>query len=232
MQYEFKHVGGPKWAAVDENGETVREFKGKRADAEAEFEEFVAGLGDVEASDESVDVQKASTEEREVPKLNPDGLTGLAKTAALNEQVDTVFVESEYKLASGIHNEANKVYNVPDGWQAAWATPRHIDQGRHANYLRERGYRPVYRDEMGTDMYEDEIYVAYVDDSDSEYVFMNGAQLFIGPSERLAKLRQTEYDNHMAALNSKQEEDRELAEDLGGHLKTQRDSSTYNPMRN
>lgn len=230
MQYEFKHVGGPKWAAVDENGETVREFKGKRADAEAEFEEFVASLGDVEASDESVDVQEASTEEREVPKLNPDGLSGLAKTAALNEQVDTVFVESEYKLASGIHNEANKVYNVPSGWQAAWATPVHIDGGRHANYLRERGYRPVYNDEMGTDMYGDAMYVAYLDESDSEYVFMNGAQLFIGPTERLEKIRRAEYDQHVADLSSKQEGVQEVASPIGGQMRTESKSSTYNPM--
>jgi len=178
-------------------------------------------------------VVEASAEAKSIVSLpDPSKLSGRAKTAALNAQTNQVFVPGEYSLQSGIHNEANKVYNVPEGWQAAWGTPRHIDGGRHANYLRERGYRPVYRDEMGTDMYGDELYVAFVDDSDSDYVFMNGAQLFIGPSERLAQMRKTEYDDHMATLNSKQEEDRELADSLGGNLKTQRESSTYNPMRN
>jgi hypothetical protein len=143
-----------------------------------------------------------------------------------------VFVEGEWVSKSGVSNEANRVYNVPEGYQPAWATPRNIDGGRHANFLRERGYRPVYRDEMGDDMYGDELYVAFLDESDSDFVFMGGAQLFIGPSERLDKIRKAEYDAHMAAFNSKQEEDREFAEDrLGGELRTNRESSVYNPMR-
>jgi len=97
--------------------------------------------------------------------------------------------------------------------------------------VRERGYRPVYKDEMGTDMYGSEMYVAFMDDTDSEFVFMSGAQLFVGPAGRLEKIRKAEYDAHMAAFNSKQEENQEFAESLGGSLKTQRDSSVYNPMR-
>lgn len=234
MSIELKHLGGPKWVAIDEEGNHVQEFQGKKADVIPEFESWLA---DQEGLDEDPVVEEKPEVKEDIEVVEPDlpdpsGLSGLAKTAALNAQSDTTFVEGEWKLKSGVHNEANHVYNVPDGWQAAWATPRHVDGGRHANYLRERGYRPVYKDEMGTDMYSSDLYVAFMDEHDSEFVFMGGAQLFIGPSERLEKIRQAEYDAHMAAFNSKQEEDREFAEStIGGSLKTQRESSVYNPMR-
>lgn len=244
MSFELKHAGGPKWTVVNENGEVVETFRGKRAEAERLFEDWLAGQSDADSVEDAADasgsepaadepvVETADEPKPEVKLPNPEGLSGLAKTAALNAQMETVVVEGEYRLKSGVHNEANHVYNVPDGWQAAWGTPRHIDGGRHANYLRERGYRPVYRDEMGTDMYGDELYVAYLDETDSDFVFMSGAQLFIGPSEKLARARKNEYDEHMAALNTKQEADREAAENLGGNLRTNRETSTYNPMRN
>lgn len=229
MDYTLKHQGGPTWWAVDENGEQVKKFTGRKADVKAAFDEWVAGQSD---DSEVVDNGNKPEEKKVVEPTLPDPskLTGRAKTAALNAQVDSVFVEGEFQLQSGVQNEANRVHNVPAGWQAAWATPVHIDGGRHAQYLRERGYRPVYSDEMGTDMYGDEIYVAYTDDTDSEFVFMSGAQLFIGPSERLEKIRKAEYDSRMAALNTKQEETRDISAPIGGELKTTRDSSTYNPM--
>jgi len=232
MDIELKHAGGPKWQAINGDGDVLKEWSGKRRDVEPQFTEWLASL-DEEATSAPVEEVVDEVQETSAPVL-PDAskLTGRAKTAALNAQVDSTFVEGEWRLQGGIQNEANRVYNVPEGYQVAWATPRHIDGGRHANYLRERGYRPVYGDEMGTDMYGDELYVAYLDESDSEYVFMGGAQLFIGPAERLAKIRQAEYDAHMAAFNSKQEEDRVMAEEtLGGELRTKRDSSVYNPMR-
>lgn len=240
MGFELKHVGGPKWLAVDEDGVTVHEFKGKKATVIPEFEAWLADreglIEDPVVEGEVVEpvVDDGEREEVEVvePVLpDPAELRGLAKTAALNAQTDSTFIEGEWVLKSGVHNEANHVYNVPDGWQAAWATPVHIDGGRHANYIRERGYRPVYKDEMGSDMYSSELYVAYMDSDDSEFVYMSGAQLFIGPSQRLAKIRRAEYDAHMAAFNSKQEEDQEFAESIGGSLRTQRESSVYNPMR-
>lgn len=244
MSFELKHAGGPKWTVLNEAGEVVETFRGKRAEAEELFNDWLASATVADSVEDAADaddaavvvdepvVETADETQPEVALPDPTNLSGRAKTAALNAQMDTVVVEGEYRVKSGVHNEANHVYNVPDGWQAAWSTPRHIDGGRHANYLRERGYRPVYRDEMGTDMYSDELYVAYLDESDSEFVFMSGAQLFIGPSEKLARARKNEYDSHMAALNSKQEADREFAEDLGGNLRTQRETSTYNPMRN
>lgn len=233
MDIELKHAGGPKWQAVNGNGDVLGEWSGKRRDVEPQFNEWLA-----EREREAESVAEATVddvvEERatKVSLPDPTRLSGRAKTAALNAQQDSVFVEGEWQSKSGVHNEANRVYNVPDGYQAAWATPRNIDGGRHANFLRERGYRPVYRDEMGSDMYGDELYVSFQDETDSEFVFMSGAQLFIGPSETLAKIRRAEYDAHMAAFNSKQEEDREFAEDrLGGELRTSRESSVYNPMR-
>lgn len=286
--FELKHLGGPKWAAINESGERIKEFQGKKPEVLEEYNKWMSTQSvepvpapapepvptpiptpvptpdpvptpeptPVEAPAPEIKAEpvtevvnaetpaepKVDTEtvvepsvvdiNVEPPKLpDPSALSGLAKTAALNAQSDTTFIQGEWTLKSGVHNEANHVYNVPDGWQAAWATPRHVDGGRHANYLRERGYRPVYKDEMGSDMYGSEMYVAYLDDSDSEFVFMSGAQLFIGPAERLAKIRGAEYDAHMAAFNSKQEENQEFAESLGGSLKTQRDSSVYNPMR-
>jgi len=244
MSFELKHAGGPKWTVVNESGEVVETFRGKRAEAEQLFADWLDSQPDVDAVEDAADasdvesaaeqpaVEAADEEKPAVNLPDPSGLSGLAKTAALNAQMETVVVEGEYRSKSGVHNEANHVYNVPDGWQAAWGTPRHIDGGRHANYLRERGYRPVYRDEMGTDMYSDELYVAYLDETDTDFVFMSGAQLFIGPSEKLARARKNEYDEHMAALNTKQEADREAAENLGGNLRTNRETSTYNPMRN
>lgn len=235
MSIELKHAGGPKWQAVNESGEVLNEFSGKRTDVEPEFEAWLAAQSEDNA--EVVVAEDAPVQETQeesipaAPKVNTEGLTGKALTAARNAEVDSTFVEGEWKLQGGVSNEANRVYNVPEGYQVAWSTPRHIDGGRHANYLRERGYRPVYRDEMGTDMYGDALYVAYLDETDSEYTFMGGAQLFIGPSERLAKIRRAEYDAHMAAFNSKQEEDQERAEYIGGELRTKRDSSVYNPMR-
>lgn len=226
--FELRHAGGPKWEAIDEEGNVMRTFQGKKAIVMKEFNEWSQNpvVGDV--VEEVVEEVKPPEKAANLP--DPSKLSGRAKTAALNAQADSVFVEGEWTLKSGVHNEANRVYNLPQGYQAAWATPRHIDGGRHANYLRERGYRPVYRDEMGRDMYEDALYVAYIDESDSEFVFMSGAQLFIGPVEKLAKIREREYDAHMAAFRSKQEDDQEFAESLGGTLQTKRDSSVYNPM--
>lgn len=223
--FELRHAGGPKWEAIDEEGNVVKTFSGKKAEV---LNEFNAWTQNPDGEEEVVEEVAPPAPAVNLP--DPSKLSGRAKTAALNAQADSVFVEGEWTAKSGVHNEANRVYNLPDGYQAAWATPRHIDGGRHANYLRERGYRPVYRDEMGRDMYEDALYVAYIDESDSEFVFMSGAQLFIGPAEKLAKIRQREYDNHMAAFRSKQEDDQEFAESLGGTLQTKRDSSIYNPM--
>lgn len=226
----LKHIGGAKWIAENDAGETVREFNGKRVDVEPEFHAWLETYEEPEVEAQGEDDEVSPVESG--PNLpNPDNLSGRAKTAALNAHVDSTFVEGEWSPKSGVHTEANYVYNVPDGWQAAWSTPRNIDGGRHANYLRERGYRPVYKDEMGADMYGDELYVAYVDESDGDFVFMGGAQLFIGPSERLAKLRRSEYDAHMAAIHSKQEEPENVGAHLGGELRTSRDSSVYNPMR-
>lgn len=230
MGIELKHAGGPKWQAVDGDGVVLEEWQGKRRDVEPQFNEWLSKQEIEEPASEVVEDATPEAVKKELP--DPSKLTGRAKTAALNAQQDTVFVEGEWRSASGVNNEANRVYNVPEGYQVAWATPRNVDGGRHANFLRERGYRPVYRDEMGDDMYGDELYVAFLDEADSEFAFMSGAQLFIGPSDRLAKIRQAEYDAHMAAFNSKQEEDREFAEDrLGGELRTNRESSVYNPMR-
>lgn len=236
MSIELQHKAGAKWIAVNEDGDVLQEFSGKRKDVEPEFEAWLSEQGsthfDAEEEAKAQESEGETPAEVTEPDLpDPDNLTGLAKTAALNAQQDSTFVEGEWSLKSGVHNEANRVYNVPDGWQAAWATPRHVDGGRHANYLRERGYRPVYKDEMGKDMYASEMYIAYMDDEDSEFVFMSGAQLFVGPVGRLEKIRKSEYDAHMAAFNSKQEEDREFAESLGGALNTERESSVYNPMR-
>jgi len=224
--FELRHAGGPKWEAIDEEGNVVKVFSGKKVEVLNEFNAWTVNP-DGEEEEASEDVKPPA---KAVNLPDPSKLSGRAKTAALNAQSDSVFVEGEWTLKSGVHNEANRVYNLPDGYQAAWATPRHIDGGRHANYLRERGYRPVYRDEMGQDMYEDAMYVAFIDESDSEFVFMSGAQLFIGPVEKLAKIRGREYDAHMAAFRSKQEDDQEFAESLGGTLQTKRDSSIYNPM--
>lgn len=224
-EFTLEHKGGPVWLVRNAEDEIVTELKGKKTEVLEQFEQYKAEHASPEVPEEE------PSEEAAKPNLpNPDSLSGRAKTAALNAQVDTTFVEGEYKLSAGVQNEANKVFNVPDGWQPAWATPRHIDGGRHANHLRERGYRPVYRDEMGNDQYEDAMYVAYMDETDSDFVFMGGAQLFIGPSERLAKLRQAEYDAHMAAFTSKPDEFKSEAERYGAQLKTDR-SSTYNPMR-
>mgnify|MGYP001555028613 CR=1 FL=1 len=240
MSVELMHVGGTKWVAMHENGDELAEFKGKKDAAMEQFEAWLHTYEEDMAEDASSDddaslamsVPEVEEPEAVEPSLpDPSSLKGLAKTAALNAQTDTTFVEGEWTLKSGVHNEANKVYNVPAGWQVAWATPRHIDGGRHSNYLRERGYRPVYMEEMGSDMYGSDLYVAFIDESDSEFVFMSGAQLFIGPVGRLEKIRETEYDAHMAAFNSKQDDDREFAESLGGSLRTQRESSVYNPMR-
>ena len=233
MKYELKHAGGPKWWAVDEDGEQIESFSGKKDDVVAAFNAWVeqqTGGGSVDGTVVESDTANETPAQPEPSLPDPSKLTGRAKTAALNAQVNTVFVANEYQLESGIQNEANRVHNVPEGWQAAWATPVQFDGGRHAQYLRERGYRPVYADEMGSDMYGDEIFVAYTDSTDSEFVFMGGAQLFIGPSERLEKIRKAEYDNRMAVLNTKQEETRDVAAPIGGELKTTRDSSTYNPM--
>lgn len=226
--FELRHAGGPKWEATDEEGNVVKVFSGKKAEV---LNQFNAWASNPNGEEEEVEVaEDVKPPAKAVNLPDPSKLSGRAKTAALNAQSDSVFVEGEWTLKSGVHNEANRVYNLPDGYQAAWATPRHIDGGRHANYLRERGYRPVYRDEMGQDMYEDAMYIAFIDESDSEFVFMSGAQLFIGPMEKLAKIREREYDAHMAAFRSKQEDDQEFAESLGGTLQTKRDSSIYNPM--
>jgi len=234
---QLKHIAGAKWHAISEEGEVVKEFTGKKVVVEPAFEEWLNAQDSVSEEDRE---QDAVEEERRVESgehaktvnlPNPDTLKGRAKTAALNAQVDSTFVEGEYKLKSGLQNEANMVHNVPAGWQVGWATPRTVDGGRHAAYLRERGYRPVYVQEMGSDLYGEELYVAYLDEVDSEFVFQGGAQLFIGPSERLAKLRRAEYDVHMAAFHSKQEDDKSSADSLGGELKTRHDSSVYNPMR-
>lgn len=246
----LEHKGGPKWLAKDENNRVLKEFRGPRRRVQPEYEawletymiakqpdkEEVSESGEEERQEEQVlEAETQEPESEEEPKKenlpDPSKLKGLAKTAALNARVDQTFVEGEWHQKSGVLNESNAVFNIPEGWQIVWATPRSIDGGRHANYLRERGYRPVYRDEMSDDMYEDGMYVSFMDEDSQEFVYKQGAQLFIGPSERLAKLRQAEYDAHMAAFNRKRDSIEADAERQGAEMRTTQDVSTYNPMR-
>lgn len=250
MSLELKHVAGSKWEVLNPDGEVVKTFTGPKKRVEPEFKEWlktdeaqeITEAASFKEADENDPVSAAEDEEKraasgehgKTPTL-PDAskLRGLAKTAALNAQVDSTVVESEWNQKSGVVNESNRVFNVPDGWRVAWATPRRIDGGRHANYLRaDMGFRPVYKDEMANDMYEGEgMYTAFVDDDSSEFVFKDGAQLFIGNEERVAKIRKRDYDARMAAFNRKQDSIEHDAQRQGAMMRTTRNESDYNPMR-
>jgi len=226
MSIELKHKAGQYWGVMEGENE-LAQIKGNKKEALQEFEEWKVENGfatekpGVEASGEPVDINKARSE-----------LEGLALTAKLNETVDTNIVADEWSPRAGIFNESNKVEGVPRGWRAIWAIPRTVDGGQHEAWLRQRGCRPVYREEMADSPYDSKgMFVNWMDEGSGEYVEQSGARLLIGPVSKLDKLRELEYSRTMDNIDRVDEQSQELAARIGDQpIRVERHSGAYDPM--
>lgn len=235
MRYELRHKGARRWWVYDENEEVVTKLLGTKEEAAKLYEEWLRAP---RTTPSAVPVPTATPKadavtSKGVPPRAKSKLSGAELTAALNEGVDGTITPNEWKLQTGVFNESNEVKNVPFGWRAIWATPRHVDGGRHMSWLLARGCRAVYREEITEDqLSSDSMYVNYLDESEEVFVEQMGSRLMIGRIDKLDKLRELEYAQRMKAIERDERDTRnQRAAELGEQpISVQRTSESYNPM--